>query len=82
MHKKERGRKKRNSAFFQFLFQSYESLSESMTHNRVPTCDPWERRAPAFFDQSQNRGNENKQATTDSYTEGDRLQRAEYHQLF
>lgn len=26
-------KRKRNSAFFQFLFQSYESLSESMTHN-------------------------------------------------
>lgn len=31
--KKREGEKKRNSAFFQFLFQSYESLSESMTHN-------------------------------------------------
>lgn len=33
--KRERGRegKKRNAAFFHFLFQSYESLSESVTHN-------------------------------------------------
>lgn len=37
---------------------------------------------PLHFLISRKTGNENKQATTDSYNEGDRLQRAEYHQLF